>query len=61
MSEHVLKFRRAITAAALAVAVVGGTLVYAGHVSAAKTTTAKNALHEVPAATGIDTSAALLW
>lgn len=60
MSQYALKFRRTITVAALAITVAAGTFVVAGHVSAAKSPP-KNALHEVPAVTGIDTSPALMW
>ena len=60
MSNHTLKLRRAAMASALAVVVAIGTFVVAGHVSAAKSPP-KNALHEVPAVTGIDSSPALMW
>jgi hypothetical protein len=54
-------FTRIITVAVLAVGVATGAFFYAGYGSAAKPVPSKNALHEVPAVTGIDTSAALMW
>jgi hypothetical protein len=61
MSQHIFNLRRALTLTALVFAVALGTFIYAGHVSSAKSVAAENALQEVPAATGIDTSTPLVW
>jgi hypothetical protein len=66
MMHEGFKFRSAIAVAALAAVLAGGTFFYAGHSTVAHSGSSKaisfeNALQEIPAATGIDTTSALMW